>query len=146
MSMWDDAMCIEDKYDQYEEDIPTKPRYQYPKDVIEETEDIDFAIYILVDRCKHLSRKGALFSKIDRCIKHLKFLKEIDEKYEWLSRDNAMLQCTLEEVSKENGEPHKRIEEHNKINGLYEEEEGYVCSICGTRYYNDSDHECPDPD
>lgn len=30
--------------------------------------------------------------------------------------------------------------------GPYEEEVGYICPICGRRYYNDSEHECPDPD
>lgn len=30
--------------------------------------------------------------------------------------------------------------------GPYEEEEPYVCPICGRTYWNDSEHECPDVD
>jgi uncharacterized protein with PIN domain len=30
--------------------------------------------------------------------------------------------------------------------GPYEEEEPYICPICGKTYWNDSEHECPEVD
>jgi len=111
MSMWNDAMCIEDKYDQYKEDGPEKPCYRYPKEIIEETDDLDFAIYILQDRCKKLSKNGAMYSKIHKCIDRLKFLKDADDKILWLERDMSMLNAQSDEAEKRI----KELEAENKI-------------------------------
>lgn len=112
-SLWRDAMCIEDKYDQFDGDEEEK-KYngRYPKEIIEETEDLDFIIYLLCDRKRKLSDKSRMATKIDSCIKHLEFLKEIDDKYLWLTRDYDMLQISHDEVCRENSKLHDIIEKN----------------------------------